>query len=505
MPIHSVIALTRDLDTPLTVAPLRHHLVSGDDLGDRFDIAITRGGEAVHLTGASIVAYFIRSADGYTIPIPGSASGHVATVTLPESCYTVPGRFTLTVKAALDGVNHALWVGEGAVLRASTEALVDPGHTIPDIDELLGMIGQIEAAVDNANTAAGNAAKATASATTAADKADKAAASATTAAQAAALWGNVTTTVSMLDASASPTVTITDVSSGKRMAFQLPRGLTGATPNLKIGTVKTGEPGTSVIATIAGTAEAPLLNLTIPRGDAGSIDSLTINGVHADSGTISLSPSDLGAVNRAGDTMSGALYVEMTTPRIGVTGTTANQKIDLRVAANGNRGLYDETAGSWIVCKTGDAVRLYGSADTLSTPRKISGVPFDGSADIDLTPSDVGAVWKAGDTVTFGAMALSGYVTSSTANMYVSVCLGKPVTAQTATVTAFSGEIRSAKGYVDGSGSKDLTADYSVSVSSLHRETGNLVILIQKGSAFDNVDNNTVVSVRAISLAIRLS
>lgn len=44
------------------------------------------------------------------------------------------------------------------------------------------------------------------------------------------------------------------------------QGQTGATPNLTIGTVTTG---TDAAATITGTAEAPVLNLTLPKGEKG--------------------------------------------------------------------------------------------------------------------------------------------------------------------------------------------------------------------------------------------
>lgn len=44
------------------------------------------------------------------------------------------------------------------------------------------------------------------------------------------------------------------------------KGDTGATPNLTIGTVTTG---TDAAATITGTAEAPVLNLTLPKGEKG--------------------------------------------------------------------------------------------------------------------------------------------------------------------------------------------------------------------------------------------
>ena len=48
------------------------------------------------------------------------------------------------------------------------------------------------------------------------------------------------------------------------------RGETGATPNLTIGAVTTLTAGSNATATITGTAENPILNLGIPRGEAGN-------------------------------------------------------------------------------------------------------------------------------------------------------------------------------------------------------------------------------------------
>ena len=48
-------------------------------------------------------------------------------------------------------------------------------------------------------------------------------------------------------------------------------GDTGATPDLTIGTVQTLPAGSSATATITGTAEDPVLNLGIPKGDPGEV------------------------------------------------------------------------------------------------------------------------------------------------------------------------------------------------------------------------------------------
>lgn len=65
-------------------------------------------------------------------------------------------------------------------------------------------------------------------------------------------------------------------------------GATGATPNIQIGTVSTGNPGTNVEASMSGTPENPLLNLKIPRGEDGSGSVSKVDGVDPASGNVPL-------------------------------------------------------------------------------------------------------------------------------------------------------------------------------------------------------------------------
>ena len=57
------------------------------------------------------------------------------------------------------------------------------------------------------------------------------------------------------------------------------QGETGTTPDITIGTVTTAEPGTPAAATMTGTPEAPVLNLTIPKGVAGDTPAFTVGEV----------------------------------------------------------------------------------------------------------------------------------------------------------------------------------------------------------------------------------
>lgn len=82
--------------------------------------------------------------------------------------------------------------------------------------------------------------------------------------------GTVSTTV--VDSASLADVTVTDRKDPVRdwtyldFVFKIPQGPTGKTPNLQIGDVVTG---LQAAATITGTPEEPILNLTLPKGDKG--------------------------------------------------------------------------------------------------------------------------------------------------------------------------------------------------------------------------------------------
>ena len=59
------------------------------------------------------------------------------------------------------------------------------------------------------------------------------------------------------------------------------KGDTGATPNITIGTVTTG---TDAAATITGTAESPMLNLVLPKGEKGEAGANGAAGAKGDTG-----------------------------------------------------------------------------------------------------------------------------------------------------------------------------------------------------------------------------
>ena len=64
---------------------------------------------------------------------------------------------------------------------------------------------------------------------------------------------------------------------------QGPQGEPGPTPQISMN-VSTGNPGTSASVSVTGTAENPVINLTVPRGDTGKTGSTGPKGDTGSSG-----------------------------------------------------------------------------------------------------------------------------------------------------------------------------------------------------------------------------
>lgn len=309
-----------DVDAEIQMTPLKSLYASGDKDAHIFELSLYRGGQEIDLSGASAQGYFIR-ADGYTVPITGAISGNVVTLTLSEGCYYVVGNFNLIIKVSIGESRKSVFWGNGYVVRSMTDAIVDEENVIPSLDELLAQIAATESAAKAANQAASAANSAATSARQAASVADtnasaansaaNAATSAASAASAAATKiDDMTITATGLAAGAAPTAELIEAGGRYNIVLGLPKGDKGdpgATPQITVQ-VKTGEPGTAASVKQTGTAEAPVIELTIPRGDTGNIGSLTINGKTPDeAGKVMLTAADVRA--RADDWMPTAADV----------------------------------------------------------------------------------------------------------------------------------------------------------------------------------------------------
>lgn len=273
----TVYQCTVDLKKPIAQTRLSGLFAQEDALAHRFEIRILNGGEPVTLTGKEgVTAYFTRHADQTSVMLPGAATADgCASVTLSDACYAREGSFSLIIKVTSGSVRHAVFYGTGYVTRDRTDVMIDENDIIPSLDELLAQIARIEAATDAAETAAEDARQETQAVAAVRSQAEAALSDAQGAAAAADGWARATASITALPPEDGPTVEVTTQPGGaKHVAFAVPRGQTGATPALSIGTVQTGEPGTQAEASITGTAEAPELNLKIPRGATGSMENL---------------------------------------------------------------------------------------------------------------------------------------------------------------------------------------------------------------------------------------
>ena len=308
-------------------------LVKGDAQALVWIVTVKKNGVPVDLTGATASLYCARSlsedeSGGTTYSEATVESGGEVKAVLPRDAANIPGPVGCTIRVTRDGASVAVARMAVMAIDPTGDDILDEGKRIPSLDEIMASIARCDAAAEKAESAAtsvGNALKQVASAIEAANGATNdarnaagqatsgasaAKAAATTATEAATKIDGMTITATGLAAGAAPTVELTEVGGHYNIALGLPKGDKGdpgATPQITVQ-VKTGEPGTAASVKQTGTAEAPVIELTIPRGDTGSIGSLTINGKTPDSaGKVELTAADVGA--RADDWMPTAADV----------------------------------------------------------------------------------------------------------------------------------------------------------------------------------------------------
>ena len=150
-----------------------------------------------------------------------------------------------------------------------------------------------------------------------------------------------------------------------------PQGETGATPQLTIGTVTTLEPDEDATVTITGTAEAPVLNFGIPKGEPGE-------GSTGGSDLPATTAADRGkapTVNAAGTGYE-------------LTGPYAPLSAAIIETAKGNPAVCEDSV-EWPL----QGMRVYGKSTQDSIPSPENPVPIVSAGDsgnITLTLSDGG-------------------------------------------------------------------------------------------------------------------
>ena len=125
----------------------------GDKLAHVLRVRVKAGGEPVDLTGWTVTASVVRQ-DQATVMMAGRTVGDAAEVTLEAPCYSQSGGFTLSVAIGREQQLITIFCGRGDVTRTRTDSLVDPGHTIPSVDEIITQYGLMKTAVQNTDAAA---------------------------------------------------------------------------------------------------------------------------------------------------------------------------------------------------------------------------------------------------------------------------------------------------------------------------------------------------------------
>lgn len=200
--------LKTDRKKPIMVKALQGNLFSADNEGNLIGVEVTEDGSPVTLSGV-VTGYVIR-ADGYTVTVTGTATGNKASITLPSTCYSAVGPISIVIKLG----NTTIGACHGYVYRTTTDAIVDPGHVIPSISELLAQIESCRLATNAANSAASAANTAAGSATSAASSASSAAAKIDT----------LTVAAQTLAPGSSASAAVSEVDGHKHILFGLVKG-----------------------------------------------------------------------------------------------------------------------------------------------------------------------------------------------------------------------------------------------------------------------------------------
>ena len=294
----------------------RQPLASGDSAAHRWEVRVVRAGAAADLTGCSAAVLARREGEDSspTVRQKADITGNVASAEFIPEVYALGGRIlAMMVISGSDGR-----VITAAVLRLqgktyTTDTICDPEGTIPSLEALLARYEDMVAATGESRAATQAAQQATEETRAALSDAQAALATAQQAVtDAQGAVGTAQTAADTANAAAvkidDMTVSATPLSAGTASAaltlvdghyhltLGLPKGDTGATPQISVQ-VTTGAAGSEASVSVSGTAEEPVIHLTIPRGDTGAIENMTINGKPVESGNITLTPEDLGAAS----------------------------------------------------------------------------------------------------------------------------------------------------------------------------------------------------------------
>ena len=215
--------------------------------------------------------YYSEQSSGYADASSGYADNSAASAVLSES-FTKGGTGTRTGENT-DNANYYRGLAETAKTGAQT------AQTAAETAQ-----GKAETAQGKSETAQGKAEAAQTAAETAQGLAETAQGKAEAASQAIQ---DMSVAATGLPTGSSPTVSksVDQQTGAVTLTYGIPKGDTGATPDITIGTVSTLPPGTPATASMTGTAENPVLSLGIPEGQPGDFTAQSIAPLFSTSST----------------------------------------------------------------------------------------------------------------------------------------------------------------------------------------------------------------------------
>ena len=132
-------------------------MMTGDNLANRIIVELNRDGTPVSIDNSyDIVGYIIRS-DGYTLDVPGgilteNGYGH-AYIDIPDVAYYVSGALSIAIRMIKENTKVVIATATCYVNMTRTNAIIDTSHRIPDVEELLSHIADIDARIESVTEA----------------------------------------------------------------------------------------------------------------------------------------------------------------------------------------------------------------------------------------------------------------------------------------------------------------------------------------------------------------
>lgn len=117
-----------ELTESVKVHYLKGNVFSQDSQGNQIVVEVFKNDQPVTLSG-SVNGYCVL-ADGSTVPVSGARNGNMATVTLLQACYAIPGPISIVVKLTDGNEITTLACVVGTVYQSKTDNMVTPSETV---------------------------------------------------------------------------------------------------------------------------------------------------------------------------------------------------------------------------------------------------------------------------------------------------------------------------------------------------------------------------------------